>query len=157
MHFRSAGRRANDPLFGRWLEQITTTGGCAHPIHLTGSTTVYDAATGIVLHHDDTSAEPGERLLVRCRNRRATVCPACSRLHAGDTYDLVRAGLLGGKNIPIGVRDRPDCSPPSRPSPSGPYTTTLVANAAAPDAPGPSANTDSHSGARPSTPKPIGS
>jgi len=55
----------------------------------------------------DTCNEPGERLLVCCRNRRATVCPACSRLHAGDTYHLVRAGLLGGKNVPPAVRHRP--------------------------------------------------
>jgi hypothetical protein len=58
------------------------------------------------VHHYDTRTEPGERLLVRCRNRRATVCPACSRLHAGDTFHLVRAGLLGGKNVPAAVRDR---------------------------------------------------
>jgi hypothetical protein len=45
--------------------------------------------------------------MVRCRNRRATVCPTCSRLHAGDTYHLVRAGLLGGKNIPATVCNRP--------------------------------------------------
>ncbi|MFJ9024393.1 replication initiator [Streptomyces sp. NPDC102259] len=57
--------------------------------------------------HYDTRNEPGERLLIRCRNRRATICPPCSRLHAGDTYHLVRAGLLGGKNIPSTVRHRP--------------------------------------------------
>ncbi|MCQ4041980.1 replication initiator [Streptantibioticus rubrisoli] len=99
--------RAQDPLFQRWLEQIRATGGCAHPIHLTGSTTTRDAATGEVIHHYDTAGEPGERLLVRCRNRRATVCPACSRLHAGDTYHLVRAGLVGGKTVPATVRERP--------------------------------------------------
>nr|WP_269853898.1 replication initiator [Streptomyces sp. RPT161] len=99
--------RAQGPLFHRWLEQIRATGGCAHPIHLTGSTTTRDAATGEVIHHYDTTAEPGERLLVRCRNRRATVCPACSRLHAGDTYHLVRAGLIGGKTVPATVRERP--------------------------------------------------
>ncbi|MFD4613404.1 replication initiator [Streptomyces sp. NPDC058440] len=104
---RDAIRLAQDPKFARWLEQITATGGCAHPIHLSGSTTTLDGATGEILHHYDTRTEPGERLLVRCRNRRATVCPACSRLHAGDTYHLVRAGLLGGKNIPATVRHRP--------------------------------------------------
>ena len=51
-----------------------------------------------------TADEPHERLPVRCRNRRASVCPPCSRLHAGDTYQLVRAGLSGGKNIPDAVR-----------------------------------------------------
>ncbi|MFF4402163.1 replication initiator [Streptomyces sp. NPDC001480] len=100
-------RLAQDPNFPRWLEQITATGGCAHPVHLSGSTTTVDGTTGEIIHHYDTRNEPGERLLVRCRNRRATVCPACSRLHAGDTYHLVRAGLLGGKNVPATVRHRP--------------------------------------------------
>ncbi|MBY8343119.1 plasmid replication initiator protein [Streptomyces spinosirectus] len=104
---RDAIRIAQDPKFSRWLEQITATGGCSHPIHLSGSTTTVDGTTGEILHHYDTRNEPGERLLVRCRNRRATVCPACSRLHAGDTFHLVRAGLLGGKNVPATVRHRP--------------------------------------------------
>ncbi|MFE5031843.1 replication initiator [Streptomyces sp. NPDC056683] len=104
---RDAIRLAQDPNFARWLEQITATGGCSHPVHLSGSTTTLDGTTGEILRHYDTRTEPGERLLVRCRNRRATVCPACSRLHAGDTFHLVRAGLLGGKNIPTTVRHRP--------------------------------------------------
>ncbi|MFJ9892181.1 replication initiator [Streptomyces sp. NPDC091280] len=104
---RDALRIAQDPKFPRWLEQITATGGCAHPVHLSGSTTTLNGATGEILHYYDTRTEPGERLLVRCRNRRATVCAPCSRLHAGDTYHLVRAGLLGGKNIPATVRNRP--------------------------------------------------
>ncbi|MEV5136826.1 replication initiator [Streptomyces syringium] len=98
---------AQDPQFPRFLEQITATGGCAHPIHLSGSTTTRATATGEVLHHYDTRNEPGERLSVRCRNRRATVCAPCSRLHAGDTFHLVRTGLTGGKNIPTQVRERP--------------------------------------------------
>ncbi|MCX4667999.1 plasmid replication initiator protein [Streptomyces sp. NBC_01381] len=104
---RDALRIAQDPKFARWLDQITVTGGCAHPIHLSGSTTTRDAVTGEILHHYDTRDEPGERLSVRCRNRRATVCAPCSRLHAGDTFHLVRAGLLGGKTVPASVRDRP--------------------------------------------------
>ncbi|RRQ85305.1 replication initiator [Streptomyces griseofuscus] len=104
---RDAIRLAQDPKFPRLLEQITATGGCSHPVHLSGSTTTVDGTTGEIIHHYDTRNEPGERLLVRCRNRRATICPACSRLHAGDTYHLVRAGLLGGKNVPDSVRHRP--------------------------------------------------
>ncbi|MFD3488826.1 replication initiator [Streptomyces sp. NPDC058665] len=100
-------RLAQDPQFGRWLEQVSATGGCAHPIQLTGSTTTRDAGTGEVLHHYDTTTEPGERLLIRCRNRRATVCAPCSRIHAGDTFHLVRAGLVGGKSVPADVRERP--------------------------------------------------
>ncbi|WP_371540290.1 plasmid replication initiator protein [Streptomyces sp. NBC_00466] len=104
---RDAIRLAQAPQFRRWLEQVAATGGCAHPVHLSGSATTRDAATGEVLHHYDTRDEPGERLSVRCRNRRATVCVPCSRLHAGDTFHLVRAGLLGGKTVPATVRDRP--------------------------------------------------
>ncbi|WP_406270803.1 plasmid replication initiator protein [Streptomyces sp. NBC_00191] len=100
-------RLAQDPQFARWLEQITATGGCAHPIHLTGATTLRDTHSGEILHHYDTTTEPGERLLVRCRNRRATVCAPCSRLHAGDTFHLVRAGLVGGKSVPTDVRAHP--------------------------------------------------
>ncbi|MDQ0749062.1 hypothetical protein QF034_003293 [Streptomyces africanus] len=104
---RDAIRIAQDPKFSRWLEQVTATGGCAHPVHLSGSTTVLDGATGEILRRYDTRDEPGERLLIRCRNRRASICPSCSRLHAGDTFHLVRAGLLGGKNVPATVRTRP--------------------------------------------------
>ncbi|MER6537501.1 replication initiator [Streptomyces sp900105755] len=104
---RDAIRLAQEPHFARLIEQITATGGCSHPVHLSGSTTTLDGTTGEILHRYDTRHEPGERLLVRCRNRRATVCPACSRLHAGDTYHLVRAGLLGGQNVPDTIRYRP--------------------------------------------------
>ncbi|MFD9796042.1 replication initiator [Streptomyces sp. NPDC059070] len=104
---RDAIRLAQDPQFTRWLDHVRATGGCAHPIHLSGSTTTWNPATGEILHHYDTRNEPGERLLIRCRNRRATVCGPCSRLHAGDTFHLVRAGLVGGKDVPPAVRDRP--------------------------------------------------
>ncbi|MFF7148033.1 plasmid replication initiator protein [Streptomyces jietaisiensis] len=104
---RDAIRIAQDPHFSRWLEQITATGGCAHPVHISGSTTTLDGVTGEILRQYDTRDEPGERLLVRCRNRRATVCAPCSRLHAGDTFHLVRAGLLGGKSVPATVRNQP--------------------------------------------------
>ncbi|WTW42601.1 hypothetical protein OG613_07060 [Streptomyces sp. NBC_00015] len=39
---------------------------------MAGSTTSVDGTTGEILRHYDTRDEPGERLLVRCRNRRAT-------------------------------------------------------------------------------------
>ncbi|MDT0409857.1 MULTISPECIES: replication initiator [Streptomyces] len=100
-------RIVHDPGFPRWLEQMKSIGGCAHPIYLSGHTTTRDAATGEILTHYDTREEPGERLAVRCRNRRETRCPPCSRLHSGDTYHLVRSGLLGGKGIGPQVRHHP--------------------------------------------------
>ncbi|MCX4882922.1 replication initiator [Streptomyces sp. NBC_00847] len=100
-------RLANDPQFPRWLAQIKAIGGCAHPVYLSGSTITRDAVTGEVLSSYSTDGEPGERLAVRCRNRRASVCEPCAYLHAGDTFQLIRAGLSGGKNIPVAVRERP--------------------------------------------------
>ena len=99
-------RLVNDPLFSRWKEQIKAIGGCANPIYLSGSTVTRHAVTGEVIASYSTAGEPGERLAVRCRNRRASVCEPCSRLHAGDTFQLVRAGLSGGKGVPDAVRDR---------------------------------------------------
>lgn len=100
-------RLVKDPLFSRWKEQIKAIGGCAHPIYLSGSTVTRDAVTGEVISSYSTDGEPGERLAVRCRNRRASVCEPCSHLHAGDTFQLVRAGLSGGKGVPDAIRDRP--------------------------------------------------
>ncbi|SDM63209.1 hypothetical protein SAMN04487981_10259 [Streptomyces sp. cf386] len=100
-------RLVHEPGFPHWLDQIKSIGGCAHPIYLTGHTTTRDTVTGEVLRHYDTSDEPGGRMPVRCRNRRETRCQPCSYLHAGDTFHLVRSGLLGGKGITDDVRRHP--------------------------------------------------
>jgi hypothetical protein len=71
-------RLLKDPLFSRWKEQIKAIGGCAHPVYLSGSTLTRDAVTGEVLSSYSTDGEPGERLAVRCRNRRASVCEPCA-------------------------------------------------------------------------------
>jgi hypothetical protein len=104
---RDMVRLVNEPGFSRWLEQIKNTGGCAHPIYLAGHSTVRDAFTGEVLQHFDTRAEPGGRIPVRCRNRRHSRCEPCSRVHSGDTFHLVRSGLVGGKSVREGVKDHP--------------------------------------------------
>lgn len=100
-------RLVREPGFKRWLEQIHAVGGCAHPVYLSGGSVTRDIATGEVLRSYDTESEPGGRLAVRCRNRRETVCAPCSRLHAGDTFHLVRSGLQGGKGTPVQVADHP--------------------------------------------------
>ncbi|WP_329128152.1 replication initiation protein [Streptomyces caniferus] len=102
-------RVAGSPGFDRWQDQIRRTGGCADPIHLTGTTKTLDRATGTVLHSYSTDAEPGGRLRVACGNRRASRCPSCAWTYAGDTYHLIRAGLTGdeAKGTPETVRDHP--------------------------------------------------
>ena len=104
---RDLVRMGQMPNLNRWLEQITATGGCSHPIYLSGHTTHYDPATGEILRHYSTRDEPGERLVMRCRNRRASYCPSCSWQYQGDTFQLVRAGLVGGKGVPASVTGHP--------------------------------------------------
>ncbi|MEV6051728.1 replication initiator protein RepSA [Streptomyces sp. NPDC052107] len=102
-------RVAGLPGFDRWQDQIKRTGGCADPIHLRGWVLHKDKVTGETLHRYSTEGEPGGRLRVACGNRRASRCPSCAWMYAGDTYRLIRAGLAGdeAKDIPATVRDHP--------------------------------------------------
>lgn len=99
-------KRAVEPGFDAWRRNIIGLGGCTNPIHLYGSALVVDTATGEVLY--SFGADPrGGRLLTACGNRRATVCPACARLYRADTYQLIRAGLVGGKEVTADVDGHP--------------------------------------------------
>ncbi|MFJ5020132.1 replication initiator protein RepSA [Streptomyces goshikiensis] len=102
-------RVAGAPGFDRLHEQIRRTGGCAAPIRLSGGTKLLDPATRTVIHSYTTDTEPGGVLRVACGNRRASRCPACARTYAGDTYHLIRAGLVGdrAKGTPETIRDHP--------------------------------------------------
>ena len=42
-----------------------------------------------------------------CGDRRASVCPACAETYRADTYQLIRAGLAGGKGMPESVAVHP--------------------------------------------------
>ncbi|MEV3993367.1 replication initiator protein RepSA [Streptomyces sp. NPDC049837] len=102
-------RVANTPGFDRWQEQIRRTGGCSDPIRLQGWTITKDRSTAETLYSYSTESEPGGRLRVACGNRRASRCPSCAWMYAGDTYHLIRAGITGDekKDVPATVRDHP--------------------------------------------------
>ncbi len=100
-------RVINDPGYERWRSLVAATGGCAHPVHLVGASLVVQTETGEILRAYQTSDEPGGVLLVACGNRRASVCPACAQTYQADTYQLIRAGLSGGKGIPEEVSSHP--------------------------------------------------
>ncbi|MFD8081629.1 replication initiator [Kitasatospora sp. NPDC059722] len=87
--------------------QIGSLGGCARPIRMTGHRTRLDTTTGQILDHLDTRHLPAGELLLRCGNRRTTRCPACSTLYRYDTYQLIAAGLRGGKTVPTTVATHP--------------------------------------------------
>ncbi|WP_399927170.1 replication initiator protein RepSA [Streptomyces kanamyceticus] len=107
--FADVLRVAGSPDLDRIQDQIRRTGGCADPIHLSGTTVTRDRATGQALYAYSTEHEPGGRLRVACGNRRASRCPACAWTYAGDTYHLIRAGLVGdpAKGTPPTVREHP--------------------------------------------------
>jgi hypothetical protein len=94
--------------FTDWEHQITTAGGCSHPVRLRGTVTAIDLTTGETAPvYDTLTDEPSGVLHVACGNRREAVCPACSATYKRDARQLVRAGLVGGKGVPESVAEHP--------------------------------------------------
>ena len=56
------------------------------------------------LHHRH---EPDGILRLACKTRRASRCPSCAEIYRADTYQLIRAGLGGGKGVPATVAQPP--------------------------------------------------
>ncbi len=54
-----------------------------------------------------TEGEPDGVLLTACGNRRASRCPSCSQTYRGDAFQLISAGLAGGKGVPASVAEHP--------------------------------------------------
>jgi hypothetical protein len=86
---------------------IRPAGGCLQPVLLRGRVDHIDGATGELLHRYTTVHEPGGVLPIACKTRRATRCPPCAEVYRADTYQLIRAGLSGGKGIPETVAAHP--------------------------------------------------
>ncbi|MFC7342107.1 replication initiator [Saccharopolyspora griseoalba] len=94
--------RARSTDFQQWRAQTASTGGCTHPIRLSGSWAIQDTATGSAL------ASRTGHVTVPCGNRRESVCPSCSDRYAADAFHLLRAGLSGEtKGVPASVADKP--------------------------------------------------
>ena len=92
-----------DPLAGTTRHP----GGCLQPVLLRGRIDHIDAATGELLHRYNTVREPGGVLPIACKTRRASQCPPCAEVYRADTYQLIRAGLSGGKGVPETVATHP--------------------------------------------------
>lgn len=104
---RAFAELAQRPGFRAWQKKVEAIGGCEHPVYLTGRTLVRDRGSGVVLGVFDSASQPFGRLMVACGNRRASRCGPCSRRYQGDTFHLIRAGLIGGKGIPQAVARHP--------------------------------------------------
>jgi hypothetical protein len=93
--------------YARWAEQVAATGYCTHPVRLRGRVEHADAFTGEVRTVYSTEREPDATLLKACGNRRASVCRSCSATYQGDSFQLLAAGLRGGKGVPETVTAHP--------------------------------------------------
>ena len=84
------------------------TRGCVRPVRLTGALHTVEQATGRIVATRHTTADlPDGVIYVPCGDRRASVCPACAETYRADTYQLIRAGLVGGKGVPDTVAGHP--------------------------------------------------
>jgi hypothetical protein len=81
--------------------------GCTQPVRLRGRTDLVNTTTGEITTLYDSASELDGTTYVKCGNRRASVCPTCSREYKGDAWHLLLCGLAGGKGVPESVRDRP--------------------------------------------------
>lgn len=108
----SALLRAAGPDYFGWLEHVQAAAGCSHPIRLSGEIATVDRATGQLLTTTATADLPDGEIYKPCGNRRHAVCPSCARTYQRDAYQLLRAGLAGGKGIPDTVAGHPAVSSP---------------------------------------------
>jgi hypothetical protein len=102
--------RAGQPDYFTWLDHVQAAAGCTRPIRLVGD--LYTARrtgpdTAEIIGHRSTGTMPDTAIYKACGNRRHSLCPSCARTYQGDAYQLLRAGLVGGKGVPAGVARHP--------------------------------------------------
>ncbi len=92
----TARARAASPDYDEWLGHVRAASACTRPIRLTGSIDVKNRdGTPMTSIHTDTM--PDGAIYTPCGNRRASVCPSCAEVYRRDTYQIIKAGLEGGR------------------------------------------------------------
>jgi hypothetical protein len=100
--------RAADPQqWARFERQLRSVGYCRRPVRLSGRTDAIDRETGELRTVFSSECEPDSTLLTCCGNRREAVCPSCAEVYRADAFQLVSAGLRGGKGVPGSVSGHP--------------------------------------------------
>jgi Replication initiator protein, pSAM2 len=97
--------RAARPDFPRFEAQLRSSGYCARPVRLQGRIETCNADGRRRVWSTET--EPDGILRKACGNRREAVCPPCAERYRGDAYQLIAAGLRGGKGVPETVIEHP--------------------------------------------------
>jgi hypothetical protein len=91
----------------RWAELVAQAGYCHHPVRLAGRVEHADRTTGEVRQVYDSGREPDGVLLKACGTRRESRCPSCAATYRADAYQLLAAGLKGGKGVPDSISEHP--------------------------------------------------
>jgi len=90
-----------------WYAHVAPAAACSRPVRLVGHRLSIEAATGRLLSSVDTDRMPDGTIYKACGDRRTSVCPACAKVYQRDAYQLLRAGLVGGKGVPETVSAHP--------------------------------------------------
>jgi hypothetical protein len=93
--------------YGAWLSHVWTAAACTRPVRLRGDIKHIDPDTGELLRTIPTIGMPDGAIYKPCGNRRTSVCPGCAETYRRDAYQIIRAGLIGGKGIPPAVATHP--------------------------------------------------
>src|SRR3954464_11709022 len=97
--------RAARPDFDAFEAHLRSSGYCARPVLLRGSIETCDGHGRKRVWSTDT--EPDGVLHKACGNRREAVCGPCAERYRQDAYQLIAAGLRGGKGLPDTVAEHP--------------------------------------------------
>jgi hypothetical protein len=97
--------RAGRPDFRAFEAQLRSSGYCARPVRLRGTIETCDRHGHRRVRSTDD--EPDGVLRKACGNRREAVCPPCAERYRGDAYQLIVAGLRGGKGVPDTIVQHP--------------------------------------------------
>ena len=98
--------RLTRPDYPAFEAQLRSSGYCARPVRLQGRIDVCDGY-GRRQQVWTTDGEPDGVLRKACGNRREAVCAPCAERYRGDAWQLIAAGLRGGKGVPETVTGHP--------------------------------------------------
>ncbi|RSM65009.1 hypothetical protein DMH04_50090 [Kibdelosporangium aridum] len=99
--------RASATNYHRWLAHVMPAAACSNPIRLRVEAHWSDDAGRSVEIDHVSNTMPDGVLYVACKNRRASQCPGCAATYRADMYQLIKAGMLGGKGVPDTVVNHP--------------------------------------------------
>lgn len=89
------------------LDHVLRAGGCHRPVRLSGTGHRVVGETGEILGPWSTDSLPSGIAYVACKTRRASRCSVCAWIYQGDAYQLIVAGLRGGKDTSEAVAGHP--------------------------------------------------